>query len=74
MSNVFVGIVFLCVGAGVYHFNTQSHDRQIIFPTLTPDQTVAALFGIGVVMVCVGALRWIFGSKPEAIEEEERPF
>lgn len=68
-----VGILFMCVGAGVYHFNTQSHDSQIIFPSLTPDQTVAALFAIGVLMVASGAVRWIKGSSVE-VGEGDRPF
>lgn len=73
MVPVLVGIIFACVGAGVYHFNTQSHDSQIIFPSLTPDQTVAALFAIGALMVASGAVRWLKGSGAE-VEEEERPF
>lgn len=72
MVPVLVGVIFLCAGAGVYHFNTQSHDGQVVFPNLTPDQTVAALFGMGVLMVCVGAVRWL--KSQGAPEEEERPF
>lgn len=73
MVSVLVGIVFLCVGAGVYHHNTESHDSQIIFPSLSPDQTVAVLFGLGVLMVCVGAVRWLTSQKSQP-EEDERPF
>ena len=72
MVPVLVGIIFLCAGAGVYHFNTQSHDQQLIFPNLSPDQTVAVLFGIGVLMVCVGAVRWL--RTEDAPDEDERPF
>ena len=72
MIPVLVGLIFLGVGAGVYHHNTQSHDSQIIFAGLNPDQTVAALFGIGVLMVCVGAVRWL--SRGEDEPEDERPF
>jgi hypothetical protein len=64
---VLVGLIFLGVGAGVYHHNTQSHDSQIILAGLTPDQTVAALFGLGVLLVCVGAARWLMTA---AAEEE----
>jgi len=73
VAPVLVGIIFLCVGAGVYHHNTQSHDSQIIFSGLSPDQTVAALFGLGVLMVCVGAVRWLTSQRSEQ-EEDERPF
>jgi len=53
------GLVFLLVGGGVYHFNTNSHDTQVVFPGMNPDQTVAALLGMGVLMLAVGAMRWL---------------
>jgi len=64
VSSVFVGVIFLVVAGGVYHHNTVSHDTQIIFPTLSPDQTVAVLCGIGLVLVVSGALRWLRGQPP----------
>ncbi len=59
MTSVLVGLIFLAAGAGVYHHNTNSHDTQIVFPMLSPDQTVAALFGLGVLMIAAGAVRWL---------------
>lgn len=62
-----IGLVFLLVGGGVYHFNTHSHGEQIVFPNMTPDQTVAALLGLGVLMLAVGAGRWLFQNRGEEV-------
>ena len=59
MVPALTGLVFLLVGGGVYHFNTHSHGEQVVFPGLSPDQTVAALLGMGVLMLAVGAARWL---------------
>jgi len=59
------GLVFLLVGGGVYHFNTHSHDVQVVFPGMNPDQTVAALLGMGVLLLAVGAGRWLFQNAGE---------
>ncbi len=59
MIPALTGLVFLLVGGGVYHFNTHSHTGQVVFPGLTPDQTVAVLLGMGVLMLAVGAGRWL---------------
>lgn len=64
MSSVLTGLVFLLVAAGVYHHNTVSHDSQVIFPTLSPDETVAVLGGIGVFLIASGAFRWLRRQPP----------
>lgn len=67
MIPALTGLVFLLVGGGVYHFNTHSHGVQVVFPGMNPDETVAALLGMGVLLLAVGAARWLF----QHADEEE---
>lgn len=59
MSGFLTGLVFLFVGVGVYAFNTESHGTQVIFPGMSPDQTAAALMGLGVFFTALGGFRWL---------------
>ena len=59
MISVLTGMLFLVVGAAVYHVNTHSHDGQYLFPGLNPDQTAAVLLAMGLALIVVGAARWL---------------
>ncbi len=49
------GIVFLIVGGGVYAWNTERHEGQLVFPGLDPDQSAAVILAFGVLFVLRGA-------------------
>jgi len=59
MSGFLTGLIFLIVGVGVYAYNTEAHSGQVIFPGMSPDQTAAALMGLGVFFTALGGFRWL---------------
>ena len=63
MSGFITGLIFLLAGAGIYAFNTESHDRQLVLPGLNPDQTAGAILAAGVFFTALGAWRFLRARK-----------
>lgn len=57
------GVIFLLAGAGVYAYNTESHDSKIVLGRFGlpfgETETVAILLGIGVLLMLVGGVQWL---------------
>jgi hypothetical protein len=54
MGPTATGIVLLIAGAGVYAWNTERHEGQLVFPGLDPDQSAAAILLLGILLVLRG--------------------
>ncbi len=67
MIRAIVGTVFLFAGAFVYTYNTESPGSKLVFRVehdnrvfgVGEDETAAILLGIGVLMLAMGAFRWL---------------
>jgi hypothetical protein len=67
LVTVIVGIVFLLAGAFVYTYNTESPGAKIVFRVehdnrvfgVGEDETAAILLGLGLLLLGLGALRWL---------------
>lgn len=75
MGAIITGLVFLLSGAFVYAYNTESHTSKITFGrfglNLGETETVAILFGLGVLFLAVGGWRWIREMGPMDEENED---
>ena len=79
MVPVIVGIVFLFAGAFVYTYNTESPGAKIVFRVehdnrvfgVGEDETAAILLGLGVLLLALGAFRWLRRHAGPASEEGE---
>jgi len=73
MPALLTGLIFLLAGAGVYAFNTESHDAKIVFnrfgANLGETETVAVLLGLGVLFLGIGAVKWLSGLESDEVEE-----
>lgn len=77
LSNLLTGLAFLLSGAIVYWLNTEQHDpdreitfsRLLGFESIGAIETVAALLGMGMFFLGLGAFRWL--SEQGFVAEEE---
>ena len=77
MVTVIVGIVFLLAGAFVYTYNTESPGAKIVFRVehdnrvfgVGEDETAAILLGLGLLLLGLGAMRWLRAHRVESVAE-----
>ena len=80
MIRAIVGTLFLFAGAFVYTYNTESSGSKLVFRVehdnrvfgVGEDETAAILLGIGVLMLALGAFRWLRRNTSVVEQEGDR--
>ena len=74
MSKIWVGLILMVTGGGIYVFNTESHTTKITFGRLGLEtgevETVAIILGLGAFLICWGAMQWLDRPDTEGEGEE----